>query len=198
MTALTTTMRNFFILILAVFISSCYWRKYPSEKYDISQKYRDLISSFKEGDTLKFEDNNGSLSSYLIQKIDSTLHDKRGYFINAKEDKDISITCHELANARHGYEDYYLVTIVKDPEMDFVGFDLRLKNFYGRDTTYPFVPNKDTVIANNLRFTDYYFFRARNYHEQKDPNSVSQIYMTKQDGIIAYKCLNGIWWTKSK
>jgi hypothetical protein len=181
-----------------MYLISCLWREYPAEKYIISQKYRNLISSFRAGDTLKFQDGKGNLSTFLIQKIDSTLHDKRGYFINAKEYKDISITCHELANARPGFEDYHLLTIVKDPTMDSTGFDLRLKNFYGIDTTYPFVLHKDTAIANNLRFTDYYFFRARNYFEQKDPNSVTQIYMTNQDGIVAYRCLDGVWWTKSK
>jgi hypothetical protein len=176
---------------------SCEWRKYPPEKYVIGQKYRDMISSFKAGDTLKFRDDKGNLSLYLIQKIDSTLHDKRG-FINMKEYKDIVIACHELTNARPGFEDYNLITIVKTPEIDSTGLNLRLRDFYSIDTTFPFVLKNDTVIANNFSFTNYYSFRPRNYAEQKDSNSVTEIYMTNQDGIVAYKCLNGIWWTKSK
>jgi hypothetical protein len=177
---------------------SCQWRKYPSEKYIIPQKYRDLISSFRAGDTLKFQDNKGIFSLFLIQRIDSTLHDKRGYFINMKEYKDISIACHELTNARRGYEDYDIIVVVKDPETNSTGFNLRLKDFYSIDTTFPFILKKDTVTANNLSFTNYYFFRPNNRTEQKESNSVTQIYMTNQDGIVAYKCLNGVWWTKVK
>ena len=191
-------MQHILIIAFGIFLTSCYYRKYPAEKYIISQKYRNLISSFKAGDTLKFHDDKENYSLYLIQKIDSTLHDKRGYFINARELKDITIAVHELTNARRGYEDYYLIILNKYPDEDSATFDLNLKNFYGIDTTYPFSLNKDTVTANNLRFTDYYLFRARNYSEQKDSNSVSQIYMTDQDGIIAYRCLNGVWWTKEK
>ena len=191
-------MRYFLALLLTTLLTSCYWREYPPEKYIIPQKYRLLISSFKTGDTLKFQNDSKNFSTYLIKQIDSTLHDKRGHLINAREYKDISITCHELVNARSGFEDYFMITIVKDPTIDSTGFDLRLKNFYGIDTTYPFILNKDTVAANDIRFSDYYFFKARNYSEQKDPDSVVEIYMTNQDGIIAYRCLNGAWWTKVK
>ena len=191
-------MRHIPVVIFLMCLISCQWRKYPSEKYIIPQKYRDLISSFRAGDTLRFQDDKGNFSTYLVKQIDSTLHDKRGYFINAKEYKEISITCHELANARLGFEDYYMIIIAKYTEADSLVFHLRLKNFYGIDTTIPFALKGDTVKANNLRFTDYYFFRAKNYSQQKDPNSVAQIYMTNQDGIVAYKCVNGVWWTKSK
>ena len=91
-----------------------------------------------------------------------------------------------------------MVIIAKYPETDSLVFDLRLKNFYGIDTSIPFVLKGDTVKANNLRFTDYNFFQAKNYSEQKDPNSVVQIYLTNEDGVVAYKCLNGVWWTTSK
>src|SRR6478672_176573 len=190
-------MRHFLIVLLLIYLTSCEWREYPPEKYLISQKHRDLISSFKSGDTLKFQDDKGALSLYFIQKIDSTLHDKRGHFINAAEYKDISITCHELTTARSGYEDYDMVTVGRDPRMDSSVFDLRLKNFYGIDRSYPFVIKNDTVTANNLRFTNYYSFRPQNHSDQKEPNSVVQICMTNQDGIIAYRYLNGVWWTKS-
>jgi hypothetical protein len=186
------------ILLMCLISCHCHWRKYPSEKYNIPQKYRDLISSFKAGDTLKYQDDKGSLSTFLIQRIDSTLHDKRGYLINMKEYKDISIVCHELINARHGFEDYDMIVVMKNPETDSVGFNLRLKDFYSIDTTFPIVLKKDTVTANNLSFTNYYFFHPQNHSEQKESNSVTQIYMTNQDGIVAYKCLNGVWWTKVK
>jgi hypothetical protein len=192
-------MRHFPIAMLFICLVSCQWRKYPSEKYVIPQEYRDLISSFKAGDTLNFQDDKGNLSTFLIQRIDSILQDKRGdFFITKKEYKMISVACHELTNARLGYEDYDLIVIVKVPETNSAGFNLHLKDFYSIDTTFSFVLKKDTVTANNLSFTNYYIFKPQNHAEQKDSNSVTQIYMKNKDGIIAYKCLNGVWWTKVK
>jgi hypothetical protein len=102
-------MRQLLGILIAICWLSCSWRKYPSEKYIIPQKYRDLISSFKTGGTLKFQDDMKNFSTFLIQKIDSSLHDKRGCFINMKESKSISIACHEVANARQGFEDYNII-----------------------------------------------------------------------------------------
>ena len=191
-------MRYLPAILFVICLTACGWREYPSEKYIISQMYRDMISSFREGDTLKFQDDAGNLSLYLIRQIDSTLHDKRGYFINAKEYEDISIECHELTNTRPGHQDYHLIILHKDPEIDSTRFHLRLRDFYSIDRTLPIVLQKDTVIANNISITNYYFFRSYNYTEQKDPTSVTRIYMTNQDGIIAYRCLSGKWWTKVK
>ena len=111
------------ILLILLNLISCSWRKYPPENYSIPQKFRDLISSYKTGDTLKFQDDKGNLSTFLIQKIDSTIVDKRSYFINQSEYKDITISCHELTNARPGYENYDIITIVKDPKTNSAGFD---------------------------------------------------------------------------
>ena len=190
-------MRNLRVLILLC-LTSCGWEEYPPEKYVISQQYRDLISSYEVGDTIKFKDSEGHLSSFLIEKIDSFLLNKRGHFINQAEHKSISIACREIENARQGYEEYNMISIIKDPKTDSTGFDIRLKDFYGIDITSSFVLRKDTITANNLSFTNYYSFRPYDYTEQKNPNSISEIYMTNQDGIIAYKSLNGFWWTKVK
>lgn len=183
-------------LLILLNLTSCSWRRYPPENYSIPKVYRDLISSYKTGDTLKFQDDKGNLSTFLIPKIDSSIIDKRGYFINQTEYKAITISCHELTNARSGYEDYDIITIEKDPKTNSVGFNLRLKNFYSIDTSFPFVLKTDTLKANNHLITNYYAFRPYNYTEQKESSSVNEIVMTNKDGIVAYKNLDGTWWTK--
>lgn len=172
--------------------------KYSADKYVIPKSYRDLISSFIVGDTLKFVNNKGHLSSYLLAAIDSSFVDEGKGFINARGRKDIVITCREIANPRRGYEEYHMIILNKYPDEDSATFDLRLKDFYYIDTTKPFVQKSDTLLANGLAFTDYYVFYSGNYAEQKDSNSVIEIYMTKQKGIVAYKSLNGTWWTNIK
>jgi hypothetical protein len=184
-----------YVIILIIFLASCK-SKYPPEKYVIPQVYRDLIASFKTGDTLKFSDNKGNACLYLITGIDSSFIDEGKGLMNAKGRKDIVVSCHELTNPRKGYEDYHLIILNRYPSDDSASFDLRLKDFYGIDPKNPIILNTDTIIANALSFTNYYSFRPYDYAEQKDSNSVSKIYMTNKHGIIAYRCLNGMWWTK--
>jgi hypothetical protein len=183
-----------FVFIFIIFLSSC-WSKYPAERYVISRTYRDLISSFNKGDTLKFNDSKGNICLYLISNIDSSFIDEGKGLIGAKGRKDIVVTCHELTNPRRGYEDYAMIILNRYPDDDSATFDLRLRDFYGLNSKDPIKFNTDTIKANAIVFTNYYSFRPFNSAEQKDSNSVTQIYMTSKQGIVAYRCLNGTWWT---
>ncbi|MFC0771968.1 hypothetical protein [Terrimonas alba] len=147
---------------------------------------------------MKFKDSKRNLALYLILRIDSSLHNERGFFMNAREYKDISIACHEITNSRRGYDDYNLILITKYPDEDSIYFNLRLKDFYGINPGEPFRHNKDTVIVNDFSFSNYYSFRPYNYAEQEDSNSIAKIFMTDDQGIVAYQYVNGEWWTKVK
>jgi hypothetical protein len=135
---------------------------------------------------------------FHITKIDSILHDKRGFFINAREYKDLRIECEELAATDERHEKYDLFLITKYAHTDTPLFSVRLKGFYDNHPDDPFVLQRDTVLANNISFTNYYSFRPYNYDAQKDPASVVKIYISPGKGIVAYRYLNGAWWTKMK
>lgn len=190
-------MRYIFILIFSISLTSCEYEKYPPENYTIPQRFRDLISSFKVNDTLKFQNQKGNRIELLIKSIDSTLINKRGQFINARELKDISISCKELTCTKQGYDEYALILINKYADEDSATFDIRLMNFFNADKTLPINQRLDTVSTKSITFTNYYLFRPDDYKYLKDKNSISQIYMTKHDGIIAFKSLDGSWWTKA-
>lgn len=146
---------------------------------------------------MKFYDDKGNHSLYLIKAIDSSFVDEGKGLMSRRGMKDIVVTCRELTNPRQGYDEYPLIILNRYPDEDSATFDLQLKDFYTIDTTEPFVLSTDTIKANGLIFTNYYSFRPENYSEKKDQSSVVKIYMTKDDGIKAYKTLNGTWWTKS-
>lgn len=186
-----------FIIFVVVCLISCK-SKYSADRYSIPKLYRDLISAFKAGDTLKFHDGRGNYSLYLIKEIDSSFVKEGKGLMSTRGWRNIVVTCSELTNPRHGYDEYPLIILNRYPDQDSATFDLRLKDFYSIDTTKSFVLKTDTVKANDLIFTDYYSFRPNNYSGQKDQGSVVEIYMTKDEGIIAYKNLNGTWWTKGK
>lgn len=185
------------VLIFIVFCLASCKSKYSADRYSIPKLYRELISSFKAGDTMKFYDGKGNYSLYLIKAIDSSFVDEGKGLMSVRGRKDIVVTCRELTNSRQGYNEYPLIILNRYPDEDSATFDLRLKDFYTIDATKPFVLSTDTIKANGLIFTNYYSFRPENYSEKKDQNSVVEIYVTKDDGIKAYKYLNGTWWTKT-
>ena len=191
-------MRHLSIVIILYLFTSCSWKEYSDEKYVIGKNYRDLISTYKAGDTLTFEDNSNNFSSFLITKIDSFLLNRRGHFINGREEKSISIHSRDISNPADSsaQNDNWLILITKYPDDDTTYFNVRLKDFFTIEDNASFNLYKDTVTANRLQFTSYYRFRPKDYDDLKNPNSVSEIYITKEKGIIAYKYLNGKWWTR--
>ena len=185
------------LIIIVIFFISCR-SKYSAERYVINKAYRDLITSFKQGDTLKFKNGKGNSCLYFITSIDSSFVDEGKGLMNVKGRKDIVVSCHELTNPKQGYEDYHIIILNRYPSDEFASFGLRLKDFYGIDPKEPFILNTDTIVANELSFTNYYSFRPFNYLEQSDSNSITKIYMTNKQGIIAYKYLSGEWWTRTQ
>lgn len=185
------------ISIFIILFASCK-AKYPAERYTIPAKYRELVASFKPGDTLRFRDNKNNHCLYLITAIDSSFVNEGIGLISAKGRKDMAISCKELTNPRQGYETYYMFILNRYPDEDTATFDVRLKDFYGNEPKDPGILHTDTITANGLSFTDYYAFVPYNQATQTDPDAVCRIYMTSKDGIIAYRNLNGVWWTKVK
>lgn len=186
-----------FIIFIVICWTSCK-SKYSADRYVILQSYRDLISSFDAGDTLRFYNGKENYSLYLITTIDSSFVDEGKGLMSVRGRKDIVINCRELTNPRRGYDEYPLIILNRYPDEDSATFDLRLKDFYSIDTTKPFILKADTIKANDLIFTNYYSFRPDNSTQPKYYNSVTEIYMTTEKGIIAYKDLSGVWWTRSK
>lgn len=174
-------------LIFIIFCLTSCKSKYSADRYVIPNLYRDLISSFKTGDTLRFYDNKKNHSFYLITSVDSSFVDEGKGLMTTRGRKDIVITCRELTNPRQGFDEYHIFILNRYADLDSATFDLRLKDFYSIDTTKPCVLRTGTVTANNLMFTNYYSFRPTNYTEQKDPNSVSEIYMTKMEVLLLIK-----------
>jgi len=84
-------MKTLYATIILLFLSSCYWDAFPIEKYQIDNSFRDLIRPYKVGDTLIFQSSQNEIDSFLISKIDSSLNNRKGHFINARNTKTISV-----------------------------------------------------------------------------------------------------------
>jgi hypothetical protein len=191
-------MQNMLFCLLLLGFVSCEYEKYPAENYAIPQKYRDLIASFKSNDTIIFEDNSGNFITILVEKIDSSLDNKRGYFMNRREHKEISIHFRRLTNAQKAPDELHFISVSKHPDEDSTSFSISLIGFLSSNQYVPIKLMRDTIFTNETSFSNYFMFRPNGHEDLLQPNSIIELYMTKQDGIIALKYLNGKWWTKVK
>ena len=83
-------------ILILLFFSSCNYRPFPKEKYEIGENYRNLINSYSLGDTLIFKSSQNKIDSFVISGIDSAINDRNGYFINAANGKSISLTYKQI------------------------------------------------------------------------------------------------------
>lgn len=175
---------------ILIFFSSC---RDASEDYLVPKEYTDLIKPYAPGDSLKFRDSRGKLEYYVVEKLDSAIF-YGGAFSHNRSWKDIRLDCRMLSDEVKGSEAHYGMIINKPSWTTLASIELRLKGFYNVDVSPQLKLRKDTTRANDIAFTDYYLFHAREL--SNDPDPVVAVYMKPVDGIIAYRTISGNWWTR--
>ena len=203
-------MRLILFLICILLISSCTWKPYPPEKYNIEQSYRDLVSPYKSGDTLLFKDSSNKINSFLISKIDSVIYDTKGYFINRKNEKIISVSYKQIpidkwahewigsapdsAGFREHKEDATLIDIIRDPAAESTELNFNFQIFRG--CTLKNLPlHTDTLNINGINITGYYKIEYCD-EDVKNLSDIKVAYSTIKKGIMAYQLLDGTWWIR--
>jgi len=204
-------MRTFFILIILTSISSCSWDAFPLEKYQIDNSFRNLINPYKIGDTLIFQSSQNEIDSFLISKIDSSLNNRKGHFINARNVKTISVYYRQIPIDRWAHsriemgpnntdkkkitEDATLIDIVRFPDNETTDLHFNLRIFYGCGIRDSLLLHTDTITIAALKFTNYYKI---DYcpEDTQEPTNIKTAYSTLDKGIVAYQYSNGVWWTR--
>ena len=185
------------VVVLISFVS-CSWKHYSEDKYLFGKGYQVLIKSNKVGDTLVFS-NYDQRQSFKIAKIDSILHDERGHFINQREYKEVSIHLQEIPNGTiYSFnKEQFNISITKYPDQDSTYFDLSFQGFHGSIASVDFNISNDTLNVDNLQITNFYKFLPWSINS-KDSNSVTEVYITPEKGIVAYKDSRKRWWKRLK
>jgi hypothetical protein len=204
-------MKTLYAIIILLFLSSCYWDAFPIEKYQIDNSFRDLIRPYKVGDTLIFQSSQNEIDSFLISKIDSSLNNRKGHFINARNTKTISVYYRQIPIDRWAHsriemgsnnahekkitEDATLIDIVRYPDDETTDLRFNLKIFYGCGIKDSLLLHTDTMVIAGRKFTNYYKIEYC-AEDVQGPTSIQVAYSNVDKGIVAYQYSNGVWWTR--
>lgn len=196
-------------ILLCLIYSSCTWKPFPNEKYEIGEDYRNLIAPYSLGDTLIFKGSQNIIDSFVISGIDSSIHDKKGYLFDIPNSKSISISYRQIPIDKWKYkwlegkgdgkehlhtEDGTFLTIVKFPQRDSTEYYYNFKEFRCSKNEIPKL-NKDTIEINGLKITNYY--KIENCAVSSlDENSIKVCFSTITKGLVAFKTYNDITWTR--
>ena len=191
-------------------LTSCFWNAYPDEKYSFNKNLRALVDCYNVGDTLVFKSSTNLLDTFIITKVDSTTNNKKGFFINARNSKSITILYKQFPvdkwqrswiqmgpnnnDKKELTEDGTLITIEKFPDNGTSDYYFNFKEFRCSNSEIPKLHN-DTITLNKRTFSNYY--KIDNCDINSDiPNAIRVCYSTVDKGIFAFVTRNGDTWTR--
>lgn len=199
-------MKTLYIIILfCFFCSSCVWKAFPDNKYLFDKNLRDLVDCYKVGDTMIFRSSTNLIDSFIISSIDSAINNKKGFFINARNSKSISVHYRQIPidkwqrqwtemgsnndNKRDVSEDGTLVSITKFPDTESSNYYFDFKEFRCSKSEMPIL-NTDTITLDRLKITNYYKIDNCRY---SDENSIQVCYLNPNKGLVAFKTKSEVW-----
>ena len=166
---------------------------------------RDLVDCYKIGDTIIFRSSTNLIDSFVISSIDSTLNDKKGFFISARNSKSIRVHYRQIpidkwqrhwtemgSNNNHKKEiseDGTLISIEKFPDTESSDYYFNFREFRCSKSEIPTL-NTDTIILDKLTITNYYKIDNCRYG---DESSIQVCYLNANKGLIAFKTKSEVW-----
>jgi len=187
-------------IIATILISGC--SSYDQKDFDFNSNDLIHISSFKVGDTIYYENSLGDIDTIMVYKIDSSQNKELGTLavnclnVTIKHLPNDTLWTWKSWNNPTGKEEIMyqdLIRICKVPERKKTTYSINLQDFsspYGNDKLGEY--HTDTIKINNKVITNYFEIKS----EYSKQTSIELICWTDQDGLIAYKNINGNWWTK--
>lgn len=206
-------MRILCICSLYLLLTSCDYQAFPEEKFRIDNLFRELIKPYHPGDTLVFKSSKNEIDSILITKIDSAINNRKGYFINARNSKHISVRYRQFpidhwshsriemgannSEKKEITEDASLLDILRFPDTESTILYFNFRIFLGCGLSDLKPMHHDTLSVNGTLFKNCYKI---DYCEDRDDHDLAttlvSVYSTVADGIVAYQYADGTWWVR--
>ena len=197
------------IILTLIIFSSCTYRPFAREKYEIGESFRALLKPYRINDTLIFKSSQNIIDSFIISGIDSGINDRNGFFMNARNSKSLSVTYRQIPVDKWQYkwiegtgtgkdiehsEDGTFISIVKFPDNETTEYYFDFKEFRCSKNDVPKL-NKDTIKIANLKIVHYYKIESC-LVSVSYPKAIKICYTTIDKGLVAFITNNNIIWTR--
>jgi hypothetical protein len=208
-------MRHSLLIILILLIAtvySCSDNALPDHKFIFSDKYWNLIQSFKVGDTLLYKNNSEQIETFIISRSGSNTFNTSSSYSSQRAYKNVTFSYNQLparqrtdqrnekdANnkaAKTTYEDDELISFIIYPDKGEEICNISFKNFRGKISKQNDKMLSKPITANGLTFNDYYKVENIASDLAPDPRDIKVVYLANDKGIIAYQDQQGNWWTQ--
>lgn len=194
-------------LLNVLFIIPCQnSNNYDKNDFDFNQTDLAHLNSYKQGDTIYFENQLGKFDTILVKNIDKDQIRQAGTTKLVENRIWVSIE-HLPRDKWHGIMenikgkieiDYqHIIGISKFPQTKITEYSFHFKDFYptvGIRTMGEY--HSEAITINKKRIENYYIIRHGNPRRITEPYNIEILYWTDKDGLTAYKNKNGDWWTK--
>ena len=197
------------VIIFLPFIG-CTSKTFPDEKFSINDTITRLLNNFKAKDTFFFQNGKNDREFFVITQIDTILSNTKGYFINSRSQKSISVYYKQILSntlpqlqsekqytsktASNAIEDAKLIEVTKYPDDQTLFINFSFKKFSGLSKGDLGNLFTDTIRVNDHYFTKYYKIKNSFAYLLKDSTEVKAIYLKLDKGIVAFEQLNNEWW----
>lgn len=202
--------RILIIFTLIIIISGCC--SYDQKDFDFNSNDLLPTSSFKQGDTIYYQNVAGDIDSILIYKIDSIQNKQCGVIMALPAENYFYIAIKHLPNdklwtgittdgttgkVKIDYQE--IITIAKHPQTKEIFYSIDFKDFHSSINTKTVgTLRTDTVNINGGQITNFYKINHGYPERVMKPTNIEVVYWTDNDGLIAYKNKKGEWWTKQQ
>lgn len=181
-----------FIFLVSLAALSCSTKVYEDEKFNIDSGFLAIFKTISQKDTVQFTNASQTKTKYLfVAGIDSFTLNRKGWFINARPFKRITMHLGESPGDTLvlGGEDE--IELVKDPAVSGSGISIHFDNLYFSDSSLP-VLRHDTVRLNDKRISGFYVFNTQLI--PRHPSDVSALYVSPKEGFLGFKLNSGEIW----
>lgn len=170
---------------------SCNSKALPDEKFTIKAEFVAIFNSVSQKDTLRFVDSSGQNKTFFISRIDSTINNRKGWFINERPHKALIMGLTQIGSDSSQFYGNNELYVGKDPISQTNGITIKLNNFYYSDTLLPLI-HSDTINISGEKITNYYLFESS--RNAKNPNDILLLYINVPRGIAGFTTFSGKTW----
>jgi hypothetical protein len=196
-----------YLSMICLLYLGCNGQTFSKDKFIFDSKLNSFFKAITKADTIYFENNKNSIDTFILTKLDSTIVNPnqnfclpcpmavKTVFRNYKEYPINYWSQPKVENGNTNYEirdEEALISISKSPQNDSTMVHMSFKNFRCQIQFSLGKSIDDTLLIGNNFFSNYYKLNTYAKSLVINDEDVELIFVTLNDGIIAYKEKSGI------